>query len=104
MGKAFSTQLAVSVAEKDATVLLFSVPQVEAEYNPLLFQVYQKELTIKGSFMNPDTHQKAVNLINSKKIKTFPLITHKYPLANLEDAFFKQMESDSIKVQILPQE
>lgn len=104
VGKPFATQQAVSVAEKGATVLLFSVPQVEAEYGLPLFQVYQKELTIKGSFINPDTHQKAVNLINAGKIKTAPLITHQYPLARLEEALFKQMDSDSIKVQVLPQE
>ena len=48
--------------DKGATVLLFSVPQAGAEYGLPLFEVYQKELTVKGSFINPDTHQKAVNL------------------------------------------
>ena len=104
VGKTFATQQAVSAADKGATVLLFSVPQAGAEYGLPLFEVYQKELTVKGSFINPDTHQKAVNLINSGKIKTAPLITHQYPLAQLEAALFKQMDSDSIKVQVLPQE
>lgn len=104
VGKTFATQQAVSAADKGATVLLFSVPQAGAEYGLPLFEVYQKELTVKGSFINPDTHQKAVNLINSGKIKTAPLITHQYPLSQLEAALFKQMDSDSIKVQVLPQE
>ena len=86
-----------------ATVLLFSVPQAGAEYGLPLFEVYQKELTVKGSPLSARYPSKGGQSVNSGKIKT-ALITHQYPLSKLEAALFKQMDSDSIKVQVLPQE
>ena len=40
--------------------MLFSVPKVDATFDLPLFDVYKKELTIRGSFVNPDTHARAV--------------------------------------------
>ena len=67
-----------------------------------VFDVFQKELKIVGSFINPDTHQRAVNLINEGKVNTKPLITHRYGLDELEDAIRKQRDPDSIKVMVKP--
>lgn len=56
VGKTAATKQAFETAAKGATVLLFSVPSVEATYQLPLFEVFKKELVIKGSFVNPDTH------------------------------------------------
>lgn len=99
-----AAQQAIEAAARGATVLLFSVPPVDATIPLPLFDVYSKELTILGSIINPDTHQRAVNLINSGRILLEPLISHRYPLAQLENAILMQMNSDSIKVVVHPQE
>lgn len=93
---------AVTCAGKGATVLLFSVPQVDASYALPLFDVFKKELTIKGSFVNPDTQSRAVALINAGRINVKPLITHRYALDQTEEAIRMQMSSESIKVLVLP--
>ena len=69
-----------------------------------MFDVYKKELTIKGSIINPDTHQRAVALINSGRISLSPLVSHCYGLAQLEDAIIKQSQPDSVKVIVHPGE
>ena len=69
-----------------------------------MFDIYKKELTILGSIINPDTHLRAVNLINSKKLKIENLITHRYDLEHLDEAIHMQMSSESIKVVVHPQE
>ena len=89
---------AFQLAAKGATIVLFSVPKVEATFDLPLFDVYKKELTIKGSFVNPDTHARAVALINSGKVRFDTIITHKFTLDQLPEAIAMQMSSESIKV------
>ena len=101
VGKTAATKQAFDVTNRGARILLFSVPSVDAEFPLPLFDVYKKELKIFGSFVNPDTHEDAVQLLNSGRIKTAPLITHFFPLEKLEDAILMQMSSESIKVQVV---
>ncbi len=102
VGNTAATSQAFEAANDGATVLLFSVPKANT-YHPLsLEQVFQKELKIIGSRINPDTHLRAASLINSGKIKFDRLITHSYPLEQLQDAIIKQTENDSIKVIVEP--
>ncbi len=95
---------AFDFAAKGATLVLFSVPKPEAQFPVPLFDVYKKELTIKGSFVNPDTHDRAVALINSGRVDFGPIITHRYPLAELSKAIEAQSGSESIKVVVMAQE
>ena len=83
-------------------MLIFSVPSVGATAELPLFDVFKKELKILGSMVNPDTQQRAVNMINSGRLKIKPLITHVYDLEHLEDAIKMQMSSESIKVVVHP--
>ena len=55
-----------------------------------------------GSMINPDTHQRAVNLLNSGRLEIRKLITTAYDLEHLEDAIRMQMSSESIKVMVHP--
>lgn len=102
VGKTAATQQAFEAAGFGATVLLFSVPSPGASAQLPLFDVFKKELKIKGSFINPDTQQRAVHLINAHLIKTEELITHRFPLHQVEEALQMQMSSESIKVVIEP--
>ena len=98
VGNVSAVKSAFQFAGKGATVLLFSVPKVDATFDLPLFEVYKKELTIKGSFVNPDTHARAVALINSGKVDFGPIITHRFPLDQLPEAIAMQMSDASIKV------
>lgn len=98
VGNVPAVKSAFQFAGKGATILLFSVPKVDAAFDLPLFDVYKKELTIKGSFVNPDTHARAVALINSGKINFAPIITHHFTLDQLPEAIAMQMSSESIKV------
>ena len=101
VGKTFATKQAFDITNRGARILLFSVPSVDAKFPMPLFDVYKKELKIFGSFVNPDTHEDAVQLLNSGKIRTAPLITHFFPLEKLEEAIHMQMSAESIKVQVV---
>ena len=79
-------------------MLLFSVPMPDSHYELSLEDIYQKELTITGSKINPDTHGRAVALINQGVIRLDPIITHQYPISRIEDAIKMQMSNESLKV------
>ena len=98
VGNVPAVKSAFQFAGKGATVLLFSVPKVDATFDLPLFDVYKKELTIKGSFVNPDTHARAVALINSGRVDFDPIITHRFTLDQLPEAIAMQMSDASIKV------
>lgn len=98
VGNVPAVKSAFQFAGKGATVLLFSVPKVDATFDLPLFDVYKKELTIKGSFVNPDTHARAVALINNGKVDFDPIITHRFTLDQLPEAIAMQMSDAPIKV------
>ena len=93
---------AIKAAGFGANILLFSVPAVDATIQLPLFDIYKKELHIMGSMINPDTHQRAVNLLNSGRLKVKELITHTYDLEHLDEAIHMQMSSESNKVIVHP--
>ncbi len=98
IGKPATIRQAFDVAGFSGQIVLFGVPAPEASVELPLFDVYKKELHITGSMINPDTHQRAVNLINAGRIQIEPLITHIFPLDKLEEAIRCQMGTDSLKV------
>lgn len=103
VGKPIAVDQAVQIAGKGSRILLFSLPYPTDTYELPLIQVFQKELTIKGSFVNPDTQYRAAKLISEKRLNLKPLITHRYPVDRLEEAIKKQMSDDSVKVMVIPQ-
>lgn len=99
-----SVEQAFSAAGRGTKILLFSVPGVDSSFRLPLFDVYSKELTIMGSMINPDTHLRAVNLINNRRIRFDKIISHHFGLKDLENGIKTQMDGGSIKVIIHPQE
>ncbi len=104
VGKPIAVRQAVEAADKGAMLMLFSVPGPKDSFELPLIDVFKKELTIRGSMVNPDTHDRAVALINSGRLKIEPLITHRFPLEQVEAAIKMQMGSESIKVLVKPWE
>ena len=56
---------ALTVADKGATVVMFGVSDAADELPINLYDAFLKELTIKTSFVNPFTTQRAINILNS---------------------------------------
>ena len=102
VGNTVAVRQAFEAAGRGSTLLLFSVP-VPGTAHPLsLMDVYKKELTVTGSMINPDTHARAAALINAGRIRFDEIITHTYPLEQLQDALLMQMNDASIKVIVEP--
>lgn len=103
-GRSGAAAQAIDAAGRGGRILLFGVPHPEALLETGLYAIYQKELTILGSFVNPDTHSRAVALIASGRLKLSRLITHRFPIERLEEAIKTQAGAESIKVLVVPEE
>ena len=102
VGNTEAVRQAFQATKRGSTVLLFSVPKADTFHPLSLEDVYQKELKIIGSLINPDTHGRAVELINRGKIRLDEIITHYFPVDRLEEAIRMQMSDASIKVIVAP--
>lgn len=102
VGLPAAVEQTIDIARRGATVVWFSVVAQGVKVKIEPFQVFRKELTITGSFINPSTHARAIKLISSGQVCVAPLLTHSYPLDQIEAGFAKQQEPDSVKVVIEP--
>ena len=103
VGNAKAVSQAIDAAGPGGKVLIFSVPSAGATVPLPLMDVYKKELRITGSIINPDTNQRAMDLINSGRIEIKKLITHRFDIRHVEEAIQCQMSNASIKVLVKPQ-
>lgn len=90
---------AIDIAGKGGTAVLFGVadPDSEIPFSP--YKAFQKELTVKSSFVNPLTQGRAVRLLSGGRLNIRPLISDCIPLGQIEEAFTKRHAG---KVVILP--
>ena len=56
---------AVDIIDRAGTILLFAVTDVQAAMQLKTYQLFQKELTVRGSFCSPGTMGRAVELIQT---------------------------------------
>ncbi|WAA12674.1 zinc-dependent alcohol dehydrogenase family protein [Fervidibacillus halotolerans] len=101
-GKIVAMESAIKIAKKGATIVLFSVPSPNAELKVKPFEIFQKELTIKGSFINPFTQKRALDLIASGKVQVKPLISHEFSIDNIHKGLEMQRNPEAIKVVVKP--
>lgn len=74
---------AMKACRRGAQVLLFGVGIPDARLTMNAYDVYQKELTIRGSFINPCSFGDAISLLASGRLNIAGLITHRLDLAQV---------------------
>ncbi|MDP4172052.1 MAG: zinc-dependent alcohol dehydrogenase family protein [Bacillota bacterium] len=83
VGRPESMELAMKSAGKGGQVLLFGVAAPETTISVSPFEIFSKELTIKGSFINPYTQEEAISLIAKKVVDVQSLISHRFTMEEL---------------------
>ena len=76
---------AVAAAKKGAQVLMFGVGPQEAHFEMNTYDIYKKQLTIQGSFINPLTFRDAISLVSAGKMNIGGLISHELGLDEVQD-------------------
>ena len=62
------------------------------------FSVVRREVTLTGSMIYQDEFPEALELVDSGAVRTGPLITHRFGLDRIGEAFAAHADPDSIKV------
>lgn len=75
---------AIRLAGKKGTVMMFGLTRPDAEIHVKPFEIFQKELTLKASYINPCTQQRALALIDSGRLDVESMVCGAIGLADLE--------------------
>jgi len=85
-GSVAGFELAYSLVKKGGKIINFGVTPKGLKTTELEpFQIYSEEITIKGSYINPFTMQRAVKIINSKEFPFYKLLTDEGSLSYMKD-------------------
>lgn len=75
---------AISLAGKHSVVMMFGLTKPDDTISVRPFELFQKEIVLKASFINPYTQQRAVDLINSRRIDVSSMVAGTRKLEDLE--------------------
>ncbi len=93
---------AIRYAGKGGTAMLFGLTDPACEIPLAPFDLFKREVTIKASFINPYTFQRAVNLLTANKINVKDLITDTIPLSDIQHVFTDDSYRKHGKIIITP--
>ena len=65
------------------------------------FGVVRRELTIIGSMIYQQEFPEAVRLLSAGVVKVDRLVTHRFPLERIQEAFAAHRSPESIKVTVV---
>jgi 2-desacetyl-2-hydroxyethyl bacteriochlorophyllide A dehydrogenase len=98
-GTAEAVNQALALARPGGRVVLTGLPH---EPTPVsFFTVVRREITISGSMIYQDEFPEAVRLLEQGLVQGRPLITHRFDLDAIAEAFVAHRDPASIKVAIL---
>lgn len=84
VGMKSTIKQAISLAGKKSVVMMFGLTKPEEEVSIKPFEIFLKEIEIKASYINPYTQNRALNLINEKKLDVSSMVHETISLENLE--------------------
>ncbi len=99
-GSATAVEHALALARPGGRVVLTGLPH-EPTSVPF-FSIVRREITIAGSMIYQDEFPEALRLIETGAVRTRPLITHRFALDAIDEAFAAHRDPASIKVAIIP--
>jgi 2-desacetyl-2-hydroxyethyl bacteriochlorophyllide A dehydrogenase len=93
---------AVSAARPGGTVMWVGVAPPEAEVAVRPYDVFRRELSIRGSYTNPYVMERSLALLASGLIGWESIVTHRYSLGDFDQAWAAHRDGAGLKVCVLP--
>lgn len=97
-----TSEEAIDIVDRQGTVVLFAVTAVDAAMSLKTYTLFQKELTVRGSYCSPYTMGRAVELINSHRIDVTTMLGGTEPLEGLAEVLSNPKKRAKGKFVILP--
>ena len=99
-GTAEAVLHALDVVRPGGRVVLTGLPHEPTSVR--FFNVVRREVTILGSMIYQDEFPEAMRLLAEGHVRTQPLVTHRFALDAIDQAFAAHREPASIKVAVVP--
>ena len=103
VGLVETMEAAVGAARPGATVMWVGVAGPETKVAVKPYDIFRKELTIRGSYTNPYVMERALALLASGRINWETIITHRYSLEDFDQAWEAHREGAGLKVSVQPE-
>ncbi|MBR5739601.1 MAG: zinc-dependent alcohol dehydrogenase family protein [Lachnospiraceae bacterium] len=85
VGKTATIRQAIEIAGKHSVVMMFGLTAPEDILPIKPFEIFQKEITLRASFINPYTQKRALTLIDAQKIDVSSMVYACEPLERLPE-------------------
>lgn len=85
VGKTATIQQAIDIVGNKGTVMMFGLTKPDDTIAVKPFQIFQKEIELKSSFINPYTQKRALDLIGSGRLDVSSMVYAVESLENLAD-------------------
>lgn len=85
VGRPSTIEQAIDIAGNKAVVMMFGLTKPEEEIAVKPFQIFQKELVLKASYINPYTQKRALDLIDTGRLDVTSMICEVCGLEKLEE-------------------
>ncbi len=95
-----AVEQAIDLARPGGRVVLTGLPHDPSRVH--FFWVVRRELTLVGSMIYRDEFPEAMGLLQTGAVKAEPLVTHRFGLDAIREAFIAHRSPDSIKVAVIP--
>jgi threonine dehydrogenase-like Zn-dependent dehydrogenase len=93
---------ALTLARRGGTVEFFGVCPTGATIPVEPNMVYFRELTIVGSYVNPFTFSRAIELLRTRRVRVDALPVARFPLEGVHEALRQQREGIAVKSILIP--
>jgi L-iditol 2-dehydrogenase len=101
-GRQDTACLALGLISPGGTVLFFGVCPPDAQVTLRPHDVFLHELTLIGSYINPFTCSRALELLAAGAVQAEPLVSHRFPLAEAPLAFDLVARGEAVKAVVGP--
>jgi len=101
-GVAETLARAVAVVRRAGTVVVVGAAPKSAEVGLSPFDIFERELRVLGSHLNPLTHARAIDLAASGQLDLAPLITKTVGLAEAPAVLMSAPQRGEIRVHVIP--
>ncbi|ADG40635.1 MULTISPECIES: zinc-dependent alcohol dehydrogenase family protein [Leuconostoc] len=85
VGMPQTQEAAIEAAARGGQVLMFGVGGPDAKFEMNTYEVFQKQLTIQGSFINPNAFEDSLALLSSGKLDVESLMSHELDYNTVDD-------------------
>jgi len=97
-----AVEQALAATRRGGVVLLFGVSGPEAQARIRPYEIFLRELTIVGSFVNPFTHQRAIQALAAGHVNPERLVSHRFPVEKTAEALRVSRSPEAVKVVVQP--